>query len=186
MLRLRCYVLLSVAVAGLALSIGARAAAYVSPLVGGGGGDNYTRSCGTGGILVGLQGKFGSWIDQLTPICVQVAANGTLGSTFTLSRIGGTGGLNIEEFVCPSGKILAGLVVRWASFINTVELRCASWDTANKSRGATLSGAGTVGSSGGVTTTSLTCPGSQVAKALKGKAGIYVDSLSLVCNAWNQ
>jgi hypothetical protein len=172
--------------AGLVASMAAHSAAYVSPLVGGGGGTAYSRGCGSLGVLVGLQTKFGSWIDQITPVCQQFSANGTIDDIFTLARIGGTGGINIEEARCPAGKVLAGLVVRWGTYTNSVELRCASWTASNKTRGTSLSGGGTIGTGGGVTTTSLSCPAGQVGKGLKGKAGIYVDSMSLVCNQWNQ
>lgn len=172
--------------AGFVISAAVHAEAFVTPLVGGSGGSSYTRSCGVSAVLVGIQVRFGSWIDQLTPVCRPIAANGALGNAFTLARIGGTGGINIEQANCPTGKVVAGVVARWASFIDSVELRCATWDAASKTRSSSTTSGGTAGAGGGVTTTSLSCPAGQVAKAFKGKAGSFVDSLSVVCNAWNQ
>jgi hypothetical protein len=172
---------------GLVVSTTANAAAFITPLVGGSGGSSYTRSCGTSAVLVGVQVRYGAWLDQMTPICRRFNADGTLGTDFTLSRIGGTGGGTVEQGSCPTGKLLTGLSVRWGTYIHQVILFCASWNAATKTRGSATMVDSTLGSNyGGSSSTGLGCPSGQVAKAIKGKAGIYVDSLSMVCNAWNK
>lgn len=171
--------------AGLVISTPAYAAAYFSPLVGGSGGTSYSRSCGSTGVLIGLQAKWGSWIDQLTPVCQKYSSSGTLGQVFTLSRIGGTGGSNIREARCPSGSVVVGLGVLWGSYIDDVEIFCATWNAASRTRSAEVSSrVKTVGRL--AVQTKLNCPEGHVAKGLTGKAGSYVDSLSLVCNLWNK
>jgi hypothetical protein len=171
--------------AGLVISTPAYAAAYFSPLVGGNGGTAYSRNCGSTGVLVGLQAKWGSWIDQLTPVCQKISSSGTLGQVFTLSRIGGTGGSKVREARCPSGSVVVGLRALWGSYIDDVEIACATWNAASRTRSARISSQHELVGRLAILTP-LTCPENHVAKGLTGKAGSYVDSLSLVCNSWNQ
>lgn len=174
------------AMLALMVSMSAHGASYVSPQVGGAGGTAYSRGCGAGALVVGVQARWGMWLDQMTPVCQSIASNGNLGSVFTLARVGGTGGSKAGEVTCASGQVVAGVVVRWGMYVDYIFLKCASWSAASKTRGTSYTNSSYLGIDGTGTRTELLCPAGQVAKGFKGKAGSFVDSLSLVCNAWNQ
>lgn len=177
---------LGIWLAGAVFCMPAVAADYVSPLVGGGGGTAYTRDCGANAALIGLQGRWGLWIDQLTSVCQSIGSTGALGQIFTQARIGGSGGRYSGETRCPAGRVVIGARVRWGSYIEKINLLCAAWDPATKNarNGELIQILGNFKST--TTVDDLACPTGQVAKGLKGKAGFYVDSLALVCNMWNQ
>lgn len=178
---------LGILLVGAAISTPARAADYVSPSVGGAGGTAYSRDCGANAALVGLQGRFGMWIDQLTPVCQAISSNGALGQIFTQARIGGSGGSTAAEARCSTGKVVTGARVRWGAYIDRLNLLCATWDPATKSArndGQLMQFLGRGDSI--AQSTDLACPTGQVGKGLKGKAALYVDSLALICNVWNQ
>lgn len=178
---------LGILLAGAAISALALAADYVSPLVGGGGGTAYSRDCGANAALVGLQGRSGLWIDQLTPVCQLISGTGVLGQIFTQARIGGSGGSHAGEIRCQAGRVVTGARVRWGAYIDKINLLCATWDPATKrtrNDGELIQYLGNGSSLG--TLAQLACPAGQVGKGLKGKAALYVDSLALVCNIWNQ
>lgn len=175
-------------IAALMIAPSAIAAEYVSALVGGGGGTAYNRDCGSNRVLIGLQGKWGFWFDQLTPVCQAIAADGTLGEITTLSRVGGAGGNNAGEKRCTAGRVLAGFKASWGTYVDRLRLSCVTWMPATKARGTTiLDPPPTLGSTGLLKSeTHLFCASGKLAKGIRGKAASYVDSLSLVCNAWNQ
>lgn len=173
-------------VAGFVVAATAHGADYVSPLYGGGGGNAYIRDCGANAALVGLQGRYGMWIDQLTPVCQSIGSTGTLGQIFTQARVGGSGGTNTGEVRCQFGKVVTGARIRSGSYIEKVNLVCSTWDPATKAP----SGLGEViqflGTDARTPLSGPACPAGQVGKGIKGKAAIFVDSMALVCNVWNQ
>ena len=182
---------LCVCALALAIAPAARAAEFVTSAVGGSGGISYGRDCGAGGVLIGLQAKWGFWIDQVTPVCKAIAADGTLGAISTLGRVGGGGGGSVGTRMCPDGKVLIGLATKWNVYVDNIALICQNWNPPTKTRGAPSSIASTsgMGSSGPFKhSSSLLCPNEagKVAKGIRGKANVYLDSLALVCDAWNQ
>ena len=180
---------LSACVLALAIAPAVQAAEFVTSAVGGSGGISYDRDCGANRVLIGLQAKWGFWIDQVTPVCMAIASDGTLGTTSTLGRVGGGGGSSVGTRMCPDGKVLIGLATKWNVYVDNIALVCQNWNPPTKTRGAPSSIATSSGmGSGGPFkhSSSLLCPSDKIAKGIRGKANVYLDSLALVCDAWNQ
>jgi hypothetical protein len=173
----------------------AGAAEYSGPVWGGSGGTrSYNLDCGSSGVLVGVYGKTGSWIDQIGLTCRSVAANGTLGSEFTRGPVGGTGG-SVKSVKCKSGEVVGGIESWSGSYVEKIRLQCDKWRPEYKRidylapiDSFLFGGLGTTGIFGRTPEHNpmVRCPRDKVGKALRGKHGAYVDSMKFVCDAYNQ
>src|SRR5262245_77068 len=100
---------------------------YKGPLWGGTGGiRSYNLDCGSTGVMVGLYGKAGLWVDQIVVRCRTVNGDGTLGSYYSKGPAGGSGGegANAE---CPSGSVVGVMAAVSGGFINDVSVQCYLW-----------------------------------------------------------
>lgn len=112
-----------------ALALGASsttgAAEFVTPLAGGGGGDHsYNLNCGADGVLVGLSGRWGAWMDSIGIICRKVNADGTLGSVFTLGPKGGGGGSIAGNPACNAGNVVQGVLASTGLYVTRTAFGC--------------------------------------------------------------
>lgn len=167
---------------------------YKGPIWGGGGGSfSYNLDCGSTGVLVGLYGKTGQWIDQLGITCQKVNANGTLGEEYTRGPIGGTGGAG-KTSRCKAGSAISGMASSTGSFIDKLIAVCCTWSATTrrvdpdprKCTGAEIGEYGVLGIFTLVRNALVTCPAGKVGKALRGKHGNYIDSLQFVCDEYNK
>ena len=176
----------------------ARSTEFETPLLGGGGGKRrYNLDCGPNGVVVGVTTKSGSWIDALGLICQEVNRNGSLGEDYTRRAVGGSGGTG-RISRCRNGRVVGGLHARSGMFINGITMYCPRWDPAKKQprkfsstknlrAGTDFIFAGAAGIPfGGTRSDDFFCPGKKVGKALRGKYGSYIDSVSFVCDEWNR
>jgi hypothetical protein len=63
----------------------AQAQEYKGPIWGGSGGTwSYNLDCASTGVMIGVYGKTGAWIDQIGIICHKVNSDGTLGDKYTV------------------------------------------------------------------------------------------------------
>jgi len=163
---------------------------FVTPLYGGGGGRSYNLDCGSGAVMVGVQGKVGMWLDSLGAICQRVNPNGQLGDEFTTRITGGTGGaVNFER--CSTGTVAMGGVAYTGSFVEALTLECAKWNPSQKTTGESVGFRSLAPSEYYINTfnpphSAFTCPASKILKAVRGKSGIYIDSIRFVCDLWNK
>ena len=162
------------------------AAEWASPLVGGGGGSRtYSLDCGNGAVLTGLNFKSGLNLDSLSAICRKINPDGTLGSTFTGPTTGGTGGF-ANTANCQAGKV-AGSMTAWAGgVVNGIWLQCYEWKPSTRKISTSTTGGLMAGGQGGFKQGPFPCPDGKPAKALRGKSGIYVDSVRLICDDWDK
>jgi|GEM_PF-2064385 len=181
----------------LSWTVPATAQEFKGPLWGGSGGtSSYNLDCGSSGVMVGIYGKAGDWVDQIGITCQTVNANGTLGSTYTRGPKGGAGGTGATSR-CLSGQVVGALYSASGTFINQVKPSCYLWhETTRRPRfsgnaeTATASGIG--GPPGGVLALTINhnarvrCPDEKVGKALRGRYGSYIDSLQFVCDDYNK
>lgn len=187
-----------VLVLGLLLSgtLPATAQEFKGPLWGGGGGaSSYNLDCGSSGVMVGIYGKAGNWIDQIGITCQTVNADGTLGSTYTRGPKGGAGGTGATSR-CASGKVVGALFSASGTFINQVILSCYPWSSTTRRPDfhgdAQSATAFAIGRATGVLpfTTHrnavVHCPDEKVGKALRGRYGTYIDSLQFVCDDYDK
>jgi hypothetical protein len=170
----------------------AEAQEYKGPVWGGSGGtSSYNLDCGASGVMVGIYGKTGAWIDQIGITCQTINSDGSLGGSYTRGPVGGPGG-NGAASRCESGMVVAQMIAATGSFVDRVIVRCHPWDAAAR-RYTDGSGVnpgncgtvGTVGYLGGIKLNSyVKCPIERVAKAIRGKHGSYIDSLQFVCDEY--
>jgi hypothetical protein len=159
---------------------------YRGPIWGGTGGTaTYNLDCGSAGILVGVYGKVGLWVDQLGIICQTVKADGTLGGSYTKGPVGGPGGTS-ETARCPSGQGVGSAGARAGSYIEYVHIACWPWDPGT--RRLNTSGYETNKDLGEWSTAmrSFRCSEEKIGKALRGKYGSYIDSMQFVCDDYNK
>ncbi len=158
-----------------------------SPLVGGGGGSRaYNLDCGSGAVMIGMQYKAGLNIDNLSVVCRRINANGTLGENFNTGRTGGTGGF-ARELKCTAGRVVGSISVWAGDIVNAISLGCHTWKDVSRSilqNHSSIIEAGT--NHLGFEQGTFTCPNGKPAKALRGRSGIYIDSVKLVCDDWNK
>jgi hypothetical protein len=171
----------------------AHAQEFKGPLWGGSGGTStYNLDCGSTGVMVGLYGKAGMWIDQIGITCQTVNADGALGSTYTRGPVGGPGGTGANI------RCNAGWAVRWMStatgtYVDAIGLVCGPWSPSTRRIEGNYqftSGLGTPGYLGILTGIKnnpyVQCPTEKVGKAVRGKYGSYIDSLQFVCDDYNK
>jgi len=169
---------------------------YSTPLFGGGGGNySYNLDCGSGAVMVGGIYKSGMWLDALGIICQRVdSSTGALGSEFTRSPVGGSGGIaRIKR--CNQGNVVTQLRAFSGRFVDGFSVSCGQWvpsrKTPNAASGRCSEAADQclmVGTQTAFSKASdvFECPSGLVGKAFRGKYGSYVDSARFVCDLWDK
>lgn len=138
---------------------------------GGSGGDPFTLRCDGGMALVGVRGRAGAFVDQLRGICAVAD-----GSTLDTAKAGGDGG---SAFVlrCNDGRVVTGLRGRAGAFVDSIRLDCSeSTDLASVARTTDAAGG-----SGGAQFGPMHCADGRMAVGLRGRAGLVIDRLQLLC-----
>lgn len=179
-----------------ALALGASsttgAAEFVTPLAGGTGGDlSYNLNCGADGVLVGLSGRWGGWLDSIGIICRKVNADGTLGSAFTLGPKGGNGGSTAGNPTCNAANVVQSVHAFTGMYVNRAAFGCGAWSPATRrvaqavfTPGAAGSDVDGVGPPATQDRSVLDCPtDGKPAKGIRGKHGSFIDSIALVCDS---
>jgi hypothetical protein len=145
--------------------------------------------CGTNGVMVGISGRQGWWMDRVTPRCRNINSDGTLSSTVSSGgSAGGNGGTAKGPFTCPQNHVVVGITgsastsgTRRVLFVH--ELICLPWvpETRTPLQGTTVTRAAfprtnPIGVSGKFLAHS--CQPGQVATGLSGSAGSYINSIT--------
>jgi len=159
---------------------------------GAGGTRSYNLDCGSGWVMIGGGANAYAHMDQMIVFCRAMNANGTLSEEkYTKGPVGGMGGdeLGGGRADCQTGRVVTGVKVEAGRFVNNVQFLCEVWDSSRKepifedSPFRDRIGVSCVGCTRYRT---FRCPRGKVAKALRGKSGIYIDSVRLVCDDWNK
>jgi hypothetical protein len=155
---------------------------------GGGGTRNFNMDCGSGGAMVGLVAKWGSWLDQLGVMCRKINSSGTLGSYYTRGPYGGKGGKTSATKRCPSDSVINGFGAYTGAYVNLLTFQCQKWDPIRKRRVGDRTGFKEVGTYDVfASSNTFGCQGSGfIVKAIRGRSGIYIDRVQIVCDAWNR
>jgi len=154
------------------------------PIWGGGGGSGFTRSCGTGRVLTGLQYRAGLVIDAVGVLCRPVQADGKLGSETTVGSLAGGGNGTADSRSCASGHVVASAEIAFGSFVNAISLYCHPWSASSRTfgpdpkfmiaRGSSLAGGTLKGNVCGAST--------QPAIGIRGRASALVDAIGFFCD----
>jgi hypothetical protein len=153
---------------------------------GGGGGTGFTRSCGDGRVLTGLQYRVGLVVDAVGVLCRPVQANGTLGSQTTVGSLaGGTNGTPNNQS-CPTGQVVVGAALVIGSFVDGIHLRCHAWSASGRSFGSTTLKNLYIGLDGprpGGNIRGNSCEANtQPAVGIRGRASSVVDAMGFFCD----
>lgn len=151
----------------------------------------YNLDCGSGGVLIGIDSKGYATTEQMIIHCRAMNANGTLSEEkYTKGPVGGTGGDELNGGGdCQAAQVVTGIQVTAEKFVNIIEFLCETWDSSRKepifenSPSRIKIGINCVGCKRHQT---FHCPRGKVAKVLKGRSGIYIDSVRLVCDDWDK
>ena len=132
--------------------------------------------------LVGLVVRAGHWIDQVTPIFAELLEDGSIGPQVRGPSFGGNGGTPQELQLMP-GHVVTGIQTRSGDYVDAVRLLQAKWD-GNGIDMTTAKWTAWVGGPymGGVERIERMVEpvGGAIAVGLAGRAGRYVDNLTLI------
>jgi hypothetical protein len=159
--------------------------AQTLPVFGGTGGSTFSRSCGSGKVLTGLQYRASAVVDALALLCRPVGADGRLGTQSAVgSYVGGTGGTQ-GVAACPSGRVVAVASIRHGWFVDRITLGCRKWDF-NTRRWLTDAQGGveivTIGGIGGTDNISECESTRQPVRSIRGRAASFVDAIGFTCD----
>jgi len=142
--------------------------------------------------MVGVEGRFGNWIDAIAPLCTGYNASGrwNQGAGLAGPSAGGTGG-HPDDFACPMGSHITKFRVdanetdshaKYLPHVFAVGFRCGDavngWlDTPFTNPWADCSDCLQIVSPGD----ELNCPDGQIARGMQVSAAEYVDSIALLC-----
>jgi hypothetical protein len=172
----------------------------ILPPMGGPGGGQFFARCAPGDLLTGVDLRVGDDVDGIRPVCASVRAPTFEGNRRVYAKgFGGTGG-EMARLECPdSAPAIAGLEVAYEGeetiIINNVHLFCSvalpnqaltTYPTAVFD--GPVIGEGDYGVLIGgrripLTRNIATCPAGLVPVGITGRAGIWLDALSLICGA---
>jgi hypothetical protein len=166
---------------------------FITPLIGGGGGNrSYNIDCGNGSVLVGAIYKAGMWLDAIGIICQRVnPQTGALGEEFTRGPVGGGGG-QARIARCRIGDVVQGIRGLTGQFVHQLHMRCSRWEPQRKAPvyseicNPNTPACLVFGGVGGSRSDLFFCPAGKVGKAFRGKFGLYVDSTRFVCDEWDK
>jgi len=153
--------------------------AFKSDTVGGPGGTHFEFSCGTGKVLVGVKGRAGMWLDNISFKCATVSG-ATLGAVTTSGSFGGTGGTKSYDLQCPSGHVVKGLSIYRGSYVHQIGLYCRIWQGTGWGNTGKL--VGPAGGSGGTYDRRDCLEHSQPVVAVHGRRGWYVNAIGITCD----
>lgn len=153
------------------------------PPFGHNGGVPFRVVCPPGQYMIGAHYRSGKWMDQIAIICAPVDATGMIGPQWIGPPIGGNGGVPNSQSCPPNFIITGGGVLRNSDehYVQMMDLKCES--TINKS----LYTLGNVGTPSTVFPDFRNdCPTGEAVIGIKGGAGLYVDSIGLICGAFSK
>lgn len=160
-------------------------------LVGGPGGNLFRAECPQGSYLVGLAGRSGEWLDRIAPICAPwLKGSQAFGLPAIGPSFGASGGGQDRQRTCWGSGNKALAIQSW--YIETVrspnppvqyiEIHCVSLGPA-QTAGLFDFGNPTADSEERVTKGPYPhgCQAGEVASGFRVRAGLFVDSLGLIC-----
>ena len=153
------------------------------PILGGTGGNGYTRSCGAGRVLAGLFFRAGSLVDGVGVICRPVLPDGSLGPASTRGALAGNGGGTSGSRTCAAGRAVVRAGIRHGSYINSLLLFCRRWDAATRTVTGLEFAQDGIGVPEGGRNDFQGCESArQPANGIRGRAANLVDAIGFICD----
>jgi hypothetical protein len=159
----------------------------VTEAAGGTGGGPFRLSCPSGMIMVGVNARYGDWVDALSPICaIWVRGNRTLGEIDEQPGTGGNGGgRGAMRCQGPRGAIV-GIYV-WPvnrdsrRLVGRILLDCGDYERPAQFVNKLPGGPDGVGAAFERERDLQHCGRGEVAVGLYGRSGAYIDRVGLLC-----
>ncbi|MDC0707261.1 jacalin-like lectin [Stigmatella sp. ncwal1] len=146
---------------------------------GGWGGSGGSIGCMSGYVAVGITGRSGWHVDQLSLICAYLNTDGSLGSQYTTNSFGGSGGSAFWS-QCPGGQAVVGFHGGAGQYVDRVGVHCASINSWRTSAAVQYSTVAAGGSGGG--SFSELAPLSYVVTSLNLRGGLFLDQFQGVAS----
>jgi hypothetical protein len=154
------------------------------PVQGGPGGSNFRREC-SGDFVVGVYVRSGDWVDAIGLKCgIFKQTQGEFSQPpWNTPYYGGTSAaLQEQELVCAKDRFVSGItfnVTGEAShpFVDFIELTCTPMAGGASNTLCIHTGQGCPPAGAIV----QTCPAGEAATGVRGRTGLYVDALGLIC-----
>ena len=165
------------------LSAHARAFAENLPLIGGSGGNAFTRDCPKGSVLTGVRWRTGLALDGLGIACSPVLSNGSLGAEVDVGAMTGGNGGTAGRGHCQGGVVAAQGGSSAGVSLDGLFLRCFTWYAASRSYGGTYVTEIEVKKPAAIPFWNFTqCrDGTAPATGIYGRHGSLVDAVALKC-----
>jgi hypothetical protein len=164
------------------------------------GGDVFSRSCATGGALIGYQGTVDEpeavtdYLRSFIPICGLVDISSTnpaqvvVSVAESLSSVGTLpGAVEQGPFICPAGEVVVGFAGNSGGFIDHLDFHCAPLELSGSGPNLLISVAplasvtDELGGPGGAPFAAHPCPAGSIAVGDTGRAGSSIDAFGLSC-----
>jgi YVTN family beta-propeller protein len=151
-----------------------------TPTIGGLGSMRYGLACNANETLVGVTGRSGTLIDQISPLCVRLDSTGHwIGSPVARGSAGGNGGSAFTR-TCARDWAVTGFRGRGSQYLDQLDIECKALTSTGK-----VTGAGTFlgpnGGSGGTAQGPYGCGTGNPAFSIHGTAGTFVDGFGIQC-----
>src|SRR5262249_50961082 len=121
----------TLAIISIVVGVVMSASAKILTGFGGDGGGPNDLDCGSNSVLVGLDARYGDFMDSVEIVCRKVDASGRLGPEYLSGRAGGNGGQPHRK-TCPTSSVVGGISGGYGRYINSITLICRSWDGRSK------------------------------------------------------
>lgn len=152
-----------------------------TPAIGGGGGAPFQLACNADEILVGVHGRYQTYVNQVGPQCVAMDQLGRwIGDPVDRPVTGGTASGPAFSRTCPRDFALSGFRGRAGQYVNELEIECRAL-TADGKLGGAGQYLGADGGSGGSPQGPYRCGTDNPAYALYGRSGGRLDSFGVQC-----
>jgi YVTN family beta-propeller protein len=152
-----------------------------TPSIGGGGGTPFTLACPSDEILVGVHGRYATYVNQIGPRCVKVDQLGRwIGNPVDGLVTGTTTSGTAFSKSCPRDHAASGFRGRSDQYVNQIEIQCRALTGSGGLTGATAYLGGD-GGTGGTAQAPLACGTGNPVYALYGRSAGWLDSFGVQC-----
>ena len=142
---------------------------------GGTGGSPFEILCPPGRVLVGIEGRSGSRVDQVRGVCRFVNDDYTWTSAAPVRTAArGGGGGNPNDSLCATNTVVVGIFGRAGNRVDRLGVFCGR-------PGERSSRADSMGGRGGNPFSATLCATTMTGVGLRGRSGSEIDAIALVC-----
>lgn len=152
-----------------------------TPTIGGGGGGPFQLACASDEVLVGVHGRYQTYVNQVGAQCVRMDQLGRwIGNPTDGPVTGNTNSGTQFSETCPRDFAMSGFRGRSDQYVNQIEIECRALTPAG---GVTGAGQflGASGGNGGSAQALLRCGTENPVYALYGRSGGWLDNFGVQC-----